>query len=379
MEEKILIVDEDIKSLKLIGLMFQREGYQIVAANTANQALERAVIERPDLIVTEVELTDLDGYELCKRLRADPRTQDTPIIIFTARTEVEDKVSGYEAGADDYLAKPAHPTELLSRVQNVLERQNAPQEAAAEMKVLSFIGVKGGIGTTTLALNIAAGLSKKLPTAFIDFRPGVSMLGFHFGLDHQRGLANVLDHYPTDAEADPREIEALLESEMVALAPGLKMLLSSSDPEEAQITIRPAIASEIVKAMRDRVSHVVLDLGTGLTPLNRTLLDETHRVFIVSDSRRFSVMAARNLLQTLYEKLPKWKSLDVIMTQQPNADHGISWQQAEYLLGQELFGIISWDGGTISRAIEAQKPVILHAPASLIASQVQKLIQALET
>src|SRR5512135_732527 len=98
MAEKILIVDDDIDSLKLIGLMLQRQGYEISAASSGAQAFNKAFAEHPDLIILDVMMPDMDGYEICRRLRANPATQAIPIIMFTAKTLIDDKVAGFEAG-----------------------------------------------------------------------------------------------------------------------------------------------------------------------------------------------------------------------------------------------------------------------------------------
>ena len=93
--ERILIVDDDRDSLKLIGLMLQRRGYEIVAAQSGTQALAKVESDMPDLIILDVMMPDLDGYEVCRSLRADPKTASTPIIMFTAKTRVDDKVAGF--------------------------------------------------------------------------------------------------------------------------------------------------------------------------------------------------------------------------------------------------------------------------------------------
>src|SRR5260221_4669309 len=141
MAEKILIVDDDIDSLKLIGLMLQRQGYDISAASAGAQAISKASTESPDLIILDVMMPDMDGYEVCRRLRADAATQGIPIIMFTAKTLVDDKVTGFEAGADDYLTKPTHPAELASRVKAVLARSVAQKRAANDAGMT--IGILG--------------------------------------------------------------------------------------------------------------------------------------------------------------------------------------------------------------------------------------------
>src|SRR5690349_13251952 len=116
----VMVVDDDIDSLKLIGLMHQRSGYQVIAANAGGMALQKAATEKPDVIILDVMMPDMLGYEVIKRLRANVETKHITVIMFTAKTLVDDKVAGFEAGADDYLTKPTHPAELDSRVQAIL-------------------------------------------------------------------------------------------------------------------------------------------------------------------------------------------------------------------------------------------------------------------
>ncbi|MCX6025721.1 MAG: response regulator, partial [Chloroflexi bacterium] len=92
MPEKILIVDDDLDTLKLVGMMLQRRGYSIVAAINGTQALSKAASDRPDLILLDVMMPDLDGFEVARRLRADPLYASVPILMFTAKAQVDDKV-----------------------------------------------------------------------------------------------------------------------------------------------------------------------------------------------------------------------------------------------------------------------------------------------
>ena len=112
----ILIVDDDLDTLRLVGLMLQRQGYQISAATNGQQGLDKAFEEDPDLILLDLMMPDMDGYEVTRRLRQNPSTTSTPILMFTAKTQLDDKVAGFEVGVNDYLTKPTHPSELQARV-----------------------------------------------------------------------------------------------------------------------------------------------------------------------------------------------------------------------------------------------------------------------
>jgi CheY-like chemotaxis protein len=109
MSEKILIIDDDLDTLRLVGLMLQRQGYQISAATNGQQGLEKAFEEDPDLVLLDIMMPDMDGYEVTRRLRQNPSTLETPILMFTAKTQLDDKVVGFEVGANDYLTKPTSP------------------------------------------------------------------------------------------------------------------------------------------------------------------------------------------------------------------------------------------------------------------------------
>src|SRR5512135_3200389 len=165
MTEKILIIDDDVDTLRLVGLMLQRQGYQITAATGGEQGLEKAFEERPDVILLDVMMPEMDGYEVTRRLRKNPVTATTPILLFTAKTQLDDKVSGFEAGADDYLTKPTHPAELQAHIHALLARAQPqkPEEVEAPVRerhgrVIGVLAARGGLGTSTVACNLAGAL-----------------------------------------------------------------------------------------------------------------------------------------------------------------------------------------------------------------------------
>ncbi|NJO83835.1 MAG: response regulator transcription factor [Blastochloris sp.] len=203
MAEKILVVDDDIDSLKLIGLMLQRNGYEVIAANAGSQAISKALSDQPSLVILDVMMPDMNGYEVCRRLRTNPETKHIPIIMFTAKTLIDDKVAGFEAGADDYLTKPTHPAELASRVKTILSRQNKQRiDRPARSMTIGLLGVKGGVGTSTLALNVAASrlLAGENPL-IVDLRPGMGTIAPLLGLERAQGVETLLGKAPSDIQA----------------------------------------------------------------------------------------------------------------------------------------------------------------------------------
>ena len=134
----ILVVDDEEDLLELIGLTLRREGFATIEAPTGTQALELALAQRPALVILDVMLPDLSGFEVCRRLRANEGTRDVPIIMLSAKGEEIDRVVGFEVGADDYVVKSSFSVrELVLRVRAVLRRRGA---AVATIRVSKRLG-----------------------------------------------------------------------------------------------------------------------------------------------------------------------------------------------------------------------------------------------
>ncbi|HKU56290.1 MAG TPA: response regulator [Gaiellaceae bacterium] len=120
---RVLVSDDEDDVRDLVVYRLSRSGYDVVEALDGEEAFRLATEQTPDLIVLDVMMPRVDGYELTRRLRAEPATSRVPVILLTARTQENDVSQGFEAGADDYLKKPFNPDELLARVRAVLGRR----------------------------------------------------------------------------------------------------------------------------------------------------------------------------------------------------------------------------------------------------------------
>ncbi|MGH2688726.1 MAG: GGDEF domain-containing response regulator [Actinomycetota bacterium] len=130
MTEKVLIVDDDPAIRLLMEAILRPEGYDLLQAGDGAEALELLRGEMPDLVVLDVLMPKIDGVEVCRQLREDPRTRSTSVIMLTARALSADVLVGLAAGADDYVIKPFHPVELLARVKSTLRRARQMRDAS---------------------------------------------------------------------------------------------------------------------------------------------------------------------------------------------------------------------------------------------------------
>ncbi len=121
-KEKILIVEDDLDVAEMVNSYFQRQGYEVYTVNWGEDGVRACQTNHPDLVILDIRLPDIDGYEVARRLRNDRRTSNVPIIFLTEKRERNDKLQGLELGADDYITKPFDIQELRLRVRNALAR-----------------------------------------------------------------------------------------------------------------------------------------------------------------------------------------------------------------------------------------------------------------
>ena len=116
----VLVVDDVRGNVQLATALLEREGYTVTAASTGRDALDAVARDQPDLILLDVMLPDLDGFEICRRLKADAATRLLPVVLLTARSDTAARIHGIEAGADDFITKPFNPPEIRARVRSLI-------------------------------------------------------------------------------------------------------------------------------------------------------------------------------------------------------------------------------------------------------------------
>lgn len=169
MTQTILLIEDDPLSARLADLVLRSEGYEVIAARNGLEALKIVQSTPPDLILLDLMLPGLDGFEVLNRLRADPKTATTPVVVVSSKTQPADKQTAAKIGANDYLTKPYHKNELLGVVRSLLSVQ--PERAALHGMCVLLVGPRGG-EATPVALGLGLALAGKGQAAtLIDLRP----------------------------------------------------------------------------------------------------------------------------------------------------------------------------------------------------------------
>jgi CheY-like chemotaxis protein len=378
MADKILIVDDDIDTLRLVGLMLQRQGYEISAASNGIQALAMAQSERPNLILLDLMMPDIDGVEVTRRLRSNDATKDVPIIMFTAKTQVEDKILGFEAGADDYLTKPTQPRELFVHVKAVLSRTGKAKKtgpmgipSGERGYVLGAVAARGGLGVSTLVLNLGVALSQgyKKDVIVAEFRPGQGTISLELGKTRSEGLTNLLQLRTTDI--DRRTIEP----ELVNHSAGLRFLLASPQPRDAQYMNEVAVFEMIAKHLAYMSQYILLDLGASLTPMVEKVVGICNEVLVVVEPVPQTVLQTKAMLDDLVDKGVSADSLNVVLVNRIRSGMQLSWSQVQDQLGQPISVIFTPAPDLAYQASLKNIPMVSQQSDSLTAQQYAKLAE----
>jgi pilus assembly protein CpaE len=383
MEKKILIVDDDLDTLQMVGKMLERHGFTIVAANNGEKALQLAKSEKPDLIILDVMMPGMDGYEVTKQLRNVEATGFIPIILFTAKAQVDDKLEGFEAGADDYLTKPTHPAELIARVKSILSRPKTGaltihelQEIATERKDVNLIGVigtKGGLGATSVALNLAIGLHQKTKdyVSLIELRPGQGSIGLMLGYRNSTIQNELLQAQIADITLER------IEKALVTHGSGIQIMFSSFMPVDSNLSNRLDQIEAIVKQGKMVAANTVLDLGAGLNPIAQQLLPQLNSLVVVVEPVPATIIHTRALLQNLRDIGYSDTKTHIVLVSRTRLEITVPNNRVQNELNVDLAGVIMPAPELSYQAAIRHEAIINHQPDSIPSRQYLKLAETL--
>lgn len=380
MAERILVVDDDLDTLRLVGLMLQRQGYEIIAASNGAQGLEKAFAEKPDLILLDVMMPDMDGYEVTRRLRSNPITSTTPILMFTAKTQIDDKVTGFEVGADDYLTKPTHPTELQAHVRTLLAR--TPKKKTDELKlpsasqkgyVIGVISARGGLGVSTVATNLAAALLTRTQADVIlaQLTPGLGTLGMDLGIPSQTALTEMLQC--TIPEINKEKVQTSL----ISHNSGLKLLLASENPRDVNLTSQVKNFEALVVQLSSLARFIVLDLGFGLPTYAQKLLLMCNQQIVVLEGSASAIQHTKLLISEMNELNIQPETITVILNNRQRSESQMSANKVQEKLGHPIATTITPAPELFSQAIRVHSPAVISQPSNMTSQQFLKLADAI--
>ena len=358
---KILVIDDSVDLLETVRqILSVKGGHQVTVSAVAADGLAKAMTDPPDLVIVDVMMPGMSGHEICRQLRANPKTASVAIIVFTARGQSVDRQAAMDAGADGYISKPVPMQVLLQRVDALLDKRAAEQAYALAGSIM-LLSLRGGVGVTTLAVNLAAALSqaREGTVCLVDLCASSGHVALQLGLRPEPNWSDLSRISVPDAE--------LLEANLLTHASGLRVLASPTFP-----VIGAGLPSMVVQMMlgvlRQEFTVTVVDTPSVLNEVTMSALELATVVGLVVSADPGSIQTAIGTIRALQQ----WSDKFQIILNQVMPGARLPKEAIERALNRPLLGVIPFDPNQ-ARALAKGEPLALHSATSPLAQAVQRL------
>jgi pilus assembly protein CpaE len=363
MAQRILVVDDNKMTLDLVSRSLSRVGYEVITAENGPDALALVDNIQPDLIILDVMMPDMDGYEVCRQLRGKPNASQLPVLMLTALDSLEEKVKGFEAGADDYMTKPFQPAELQARARVLLRRMARVTGEITQLtgKVLAVFSLRGGVGVSTLAVNLATALAQiwDSPAALMDLSliAGQSALMLNLSLRHT--WADLLDIPGEDIDQE------LLDDLLLTHPSGVHVLAAPRHPEDSELLTNEKVA-HVIEMLSKRYHYVVLDLPHDFRETTLAGLDSADEIITIIAPELASVLAISTTLD-VFDTLEYMPDKVRIVLNHTVGRGALSLEDIEGALKRPIDLVIPYDVDTFVSAINLGVPPVFGASNTRVA------------
>jgi pilus assembly protein CpaE len=353
----ILIVDDSDMMIKLISAALKPGGYELYTAQSGAQAISTSNRFPPDLVLLDVVLPDIDGYEICKQLRNNPQTAHIPIIMLTSLTDLDNRLKAFDAGADDFMQKPFQLEELQARVKAHLRSVSSystPQvETGTKSYKVAIFSLRGGVGVSTLAVNLAIGFSQlwEEPTLLADLALVSGQDALMMDLTLRNTWADLGNLAPEDIDIDA------IQKVVLHHASGVDVLAAPRRCDEAEL-ITDKHVLQTFNLADNRYKFLVMDLPHDFSFPTVTSLDLAETILLVAAPDLASVRCASSALN-VFKDLGYPESKVQLVLNWNFSTSGLARKEIEKTLHKPISVVIPNMPDTLVSAITLGKPVIL--------------------
>ena len=359
---RVLIIDDEPINHKLVARALESLNYELHFAADGMEGVTKARNLEPDLIITDVMMPDLNGYELTRILRREPRFAATPILVLTAQSGLQDKLKSFESGADDHLTKPFEAAELLMRVTALLRRVDASrlirQDATAKesARLIAVHSLRGGTGASTLAVNVGIGLASlwKKPTALLDLTMTAGQVAMMLNMPLKRTWTDIARY-----SADELDVDVLM-SIIGTHESGLSFIAAPTFPSDAE-TLRGETLGTALRLMKDQFDYIVADLPHDFSEPALQALDVADVILMVATPDMSSIRAVAAAMDT-YVKLGYKKEKIKLILNAIFPRSSLSKEKIESASGVSTIVTIPYVQDVFVDAINLGQPTLYHRP-----------------
>ncbi len=355
---KLLVVDDEPSVRKLLKRFFEARGYDVAVADNGLMGWTATRDEAPDLVVSDVAMPEMDGYELVRTIRRNPATATIPVILLSAHSEANELVAGYESGADDYVTKPVDMEVLGLKIDALLRRARATGGGLAAPttgKLIVVTSAKGGVGTTTLAANLAVLLGRRSETVCAyDLNLEHGDLPVMFDLQPKMGIGEAVRDMVQQGDGFQWD------DYLVRHSSGAKVLAAPPKPHDASAVTEDLVA-QVTTKLRDLHDYVIADLPPSYSDMALSVYESSDRIVAVTSPELTSLRRTKELLGVLASLgVPDERVLVVLnrIIEVPAIDA----RRAEAFLRRPVAVTIPNGGQVFPDSVSTGRPVALSQP-----------------
>lgn len=359
---RVLVIDDEPINHQLVARALEPLQCEIHFSENGKDGVAKARNLRPDIIITDVMMPDINGYEVTRILRREPQFAITPILVLTAQAGLQDKLKSFEVGADDHLTKPFEAAELAVRVTSLLRRveaakasgQDVPAQASARM--IAVHSLRGGTGSSTLAVNLSLGLSAlwKKRTILLDLTMTAGQVAMMLNMTLRRTWADIARYKAEELDMD------VVQSIVGTHESGLSFIAAPTFPSEAETLHRDTLGAAL-NWIRGQFDYVIADLPHDFSDPAIHALDVADVILMVASPDMASIRAVAAARDT-YEKLgyPKEKIKLVLSAIFPRSS--LSRDKIEAAMGMNAVVMVPYVQDLFVDAINLGQPPLYHKP-----------------
>lgn len=363
----ILVVDDDKNILRLLEFSLKRAGHTVIICDDGVQGLSEVKTRPPDLIVADVMMPKMTGYEFCKQIRTNLNLTELPIIMFSARFQPIDKQTALDAGATDYLSKSTSPDVLIARINELLPARAA---GPATQTAIGLFSLRGGTGVTSLSVNLALALAltKKTPTTLVDLAPLGGHTALLLGLRPTSSVADALF-----ASKDDVALETI-KPHFIKHVSGVQLLASALNYDHL-LYLGDKRLEQLITTLKLSFSHTVVDIPPLLEPRSGAMLQLFDKIALVLAPDMPSLQSVAVALQGLV-RLGVADNKIVVVVNNILPHGGLPLEIIQKTLKRPILASIPYDAD-MAKAVNSGKPLLLSSPQSATAAAIAKLANSL--
>jgi pilus assembly protein CpaE len=374
---RVLLIDDEQFYFKLLQKSLKESEYKLEYAKSGNEGLAKIPSFEPELLIVDLKLPELDGFEIVKRLRRDPKFSYIPVIVITSHDELSEKLKAFELGADDYLVKPFQPEELVARMGILARRGRAMQMAqkdattTSDVTMVTVHSLRGGLGCSSIVVNLGLAFYKLWgkQTLLLD---SVLTAG---------QVALLLDAKPTATwenivGLEPENLDDAVVSEIMGShKSGIRYIASPRYPIAAD-TFSAEELKVLMEKIKSQSEFIVVDTSHDFSDMTIHMLSMSSTILLVLAPEMASLRTTVSAME-IYDRLGISLDKVKIALNNNSSNPAIKQAQLEKVLKRPIDFVLPFEAGEVNRALNFGQPFILSNPDLPICLVLEKMAYAL--